>query len=183
MTEVLQSYDLAGPDPRPMSVVEVTELKKLCRGLPSTPTIIQIGAERGVSTLAILEERPDAFLFSIDVGERPEEIANVKAAHLDARRVVRGLGRSQSIGMFWPTDWLADMIFVDGDHRYAGVQGDIAAWMPCVKPGGLFVFHDYIAPEDRTPSIIGRVWEAIRDINLVDHYKYTLVDRLIAFEC
>jgi hypothetical protein len=74
------------------------------------------------------------------------------------------------------------MVFIDGDHRYAGVREDIAVWVHYVKPGGLLVFHDYIAPEDRAPSIVGRVWEAIDDAGLVDHYNYIVSDRLIAFK-
>lgn len=164
MAELLTSYDLAGPDPNPMTVDEVDALKAVCRQLPENPIIIQIGAERGVSTLAMLEERPDAFIFSIDVGERPEERRNLFDGGHDARRVVRGLGRSQNIGAFWPSDWFCHLLLIDGDHRYDGVAGDIDVWVEnATDENSYVVFHDYIPPEERAPQIIGRVYEAIHD--------------------
>ena len=168
----LTAKDLAGPDPNPMTHAEVDALKQICLALPANPRIIQIGAERGCSTLAILEARPDSFVFSIDVGAREEEIANVKAANLDSRRVVRGLGRSQSIGHFWPESWKADLIYIDGDHRYAGIREDIAVWIPAVASGGILAFHDFIPPEERASQIIGRVYEALADAGLLEHLLY-----------
>jgi predicted O-methyltransferase YrrM len=179
---VLTSYDLGGPDPRPMSHGEIDTLKMLCRDLPPNPVIVQIGAERGCSTLAILEERPDAFIFSIDVGERPEETQNVKDGHQDHRRVVRGLGRSQNIGKFWPETWTADLVFIDGDHRYEGVLNDILEWTRVVRNNGYLVLHDFIHPDHRAPSIVGRVYEAVMESGLFENFR-TCVEyqRLIAF--
>ena len=34
------------------------------------------------------------------------------------------------------------LLFVDGDHRYAGVKADIAGWVPKVMVGGMVIFHD-----------------------------------------
>jgi predicted O-methyltransferase YrrM len=181
------SYSLAGPDPNPMSVPEVDALKELVRAVPFPlpRTIIQVGAERGCSTLAILEACPDSFIFSIDVGERPEERANLERAGLPASRVVRGLGRSQAIGLHWPFAWEADLLLIDGDHRYDGVWHDIQVWSPVVKFGGTLVLHDYIPPDQRAPTIVGRVWEAVEDHKktglLTDWIEVLRVDRLVAF--
>lgn len=176
------SFDLAGPDPRPMSIAEVKALKVLVKYLPPNPAIIQIGAERGCSTLAMLETRPDAFIFSIDIGEQPKEHQNLERAGLELKRVVRGLGRSQNIGRFWPLGWAADLVYIDGDHRYAGVADDIRVWLPNVASGGILAFHDYIHPDIRGPQIRGRVFEAIRDAELLDKYPVQMTaDRIIAF--
>lgn len=177
----ISSYDLCGPDPKPMSKREVECLKGLCKELPRNPVIVQIGAERGVSTLAMLEERPDAFIFSIDVGVREEEYANLKKAELTWQRVVRGLGTSQSIGMYWPDGWRCHLLYVDGDHRRPGIDTDVRLWMPKVADGGIAAFHDYIHPDDRGPQIHGRVWEAIQEG--VTEEVVIHVDRLIAFRC
>lgn len=40
-------------------------------------------------------------------------------------------------------DGALDLVFLDGDHSLEGVQRDIAAWWPKVKPGGWLGGHDY----------------------------------------
>jgi predicted O-methyltransferase YrrM len=34
------------------------------------------------------------------------------------------------------------LLFIDGDHSYAGVKRDLE-WIKLVKPGGIIAFHDY----------------------------------------
>jgi len=36
----------------------------------------------------------------------------------------------------------ADFIYIDGDHNYEAVKGDIEAWWPVLKPGGFIGGHD-----------------------------------------
>jgi hypothetical protein len=36
-----------------------------------------------------------------------------------------------------------DFVFIDADHRYAGISTDIAAWRGKVKSGGILAGHDY----------------------------------------
>jgi len=35
------------------------------------------------------------------------------------------------------------LLFIDGDHRYAGVKADLENWTPKIAPGGIVVMHDY----------------------------------------
>jgi hypothetical protein len=51
------------------------------------------------------------------------------------------VGDSHEIGKKW--DGKARMLFIDGDHSYAGTSGDFEAWSPHVVPNGLICFHDY----------------------------------------
>lgn len=180
MTPSLTSYDLAGDDPRPMTVAEVDALKSLVRQLPARHAIvIQIGAERGCSTLAMLEERPDLFIFSIDIGAAESEKQHLLEANLDTRHVVRGLGKSQDIGSFWPLDWYCDLLFIDGDHRRPGIDDDIYLWKTQVV-GGIIAFHDYIP--NPPAHIHGRVAEAVDEWQKKEPLeRILLVDRLIAF--
>jgi predicted O-methyltransferase YrrM len=173
------SYDLCGPNPNPMTRAEVDGLKKLVRDLRSHPVIINIGAERGTSTLAMLEERSDAFIFSIDVGQCEKEFDNLRKANLDWHKVVRVLGRSQNIGKYWPYNY--DFVFIDGDHSEQGVRGDIEAWVKNINPmGGIVAFHDYI-PEPIPPEIKGRVVYAVDDM-MKSQEEILWVERLKAFK-
>jgi predicted O-methyltransferase YrrM len=52
---------------------------------------------------------------------------------LDAARAVHDSGQ------------MIDSIFIDGDHNVAEVTGDIQAWLPLLRPGGLICGHDYWA--------------------------------------
>ncbi len=36
-----------------------------------------------------------------------------------------------------------DSVFIDGDHTYESASGDIEAWKPLIKQGGLICGHDY----------------------------------------
>lgn len=156
------SYSLAGPDPNPMTVAEVDCLKELVRDIMTKYSIIiNIGAERGVSTIAMLEELPDGTIYSIDVNPCEGEMENVQKAGLDTTRVIRLLGRSQDIGLRW--SFPIDFIWVDGDHRCEGVRGDILAWAKHIVPGGIMAFHDCFdgEPPPHNPSGAGR---AVREL-------------------
>jgi predicted O-methyltransferase YrrM len=44
-------------------------------------------------------------------------------------------------------DGFFDLVFVDGDHTYAGATADLAAWWPKLRPGGIFCGDDYLWAE------------------------------------
>jgi len=164
------SYDLAGPDPKPQTIAEVDALKSLAKELRPNPVIINIGAAGGISTIAFLEERPDAVVFSIDIDPREGERENAQKCGVDVTRIVRLLGKSQDIGRNWP--------------YYVGLIGDIEVWLPRVMPnGGVLAFHDYFEgePPPHNPSAAGKVVRKLvepRD----DFEEVLFVDRLKAFK-
>ena len=177
------SYDLAGPDPNPMTVAEVSMLKQLINKYKPT-VIVNIGAERGTSTLAMLEESgSDTVIFSIDVNPCEGEFENAAKAGLNTKQIVRILGRSQEIGETWPIR--VDFIWVDGDHSRLGVANDIWAWVPKLRNGGIVAFHDYFEgdPPPHNPSGAG---EAVRELihpHLGDRFtEVGSIDRLRAYQ-
>jgi predicted O-methyltransferase YrrM len=160
-----------------MRVPEVIALKELVRNIPADPVIVNIGAGlQGVSTLAMLEERPDAFIFSIDPKARPGETESLRGAGTPWRRVVRLLGRSQDIGKNWR--FPMDFLFVDGDHKYSSVMRDIKLFVPWVRSGGIAAFHDYVPCPLKKKA--RRATFAI-DEGMVGYEEVLRVDRLKAF--
>ena len=55
-----------------------------------------------------------------------------------------------------------DFLFIDGDHRYAGVKKDYELYAGLVRPGGLIALHD-IRPNAKDETIqVFRLWDEIK---------------------
>lgn len=74
-----------------------------------------------------------------------------KAIHRDT--VLTGIERTEVIGDSHDLEVIAqvsgpfDLIIIDGDHTYAGVRGDINAYLPMLAQGGVLFLHDTALPE------------------------------------
>lgn len=55
-------------------------------------------------------------------------------------------------------DGTLDFVYIDADHRYASVRGDISLWLPKVRKGGMIAGHDYAA---REPGVLRAVHELL----------------------
>jgi predicted O-methyltransferase YrrM len=53
-----------------------------------------------------------------------------------------------------------DLLFIDGDHTYAGVRADFEMYSPLVRPGGIVAFHDIAAQP--LPNEVVRLWDEIK---------------------
>lgn len=180
---------------------ELEALKELAQSLPADPVVINIGAGSGTSALAFLESRSDIRLYSIDKQkesspfgclEGEKQVAN-KAGFGNHPHYHQIHGDSKAVGK----DWIGpavDMVFIDGDHSYAGCSGDIFHWTPHIKDNGILIVHDYDkarvfarkAKEGANdggphPAILVGVNMAVGR-HLLDRYEVVLVaDTLIAF--
>lgn len=138
----LTAKDISGWEDYYHSERDVETLHRLVGLLPEGAVVVNIGAGLGTSVLAMLEERNDLFILSVDVKVCRKEQAHLRKAGLyGLHRVVRLLGKSYEIGENWP--WPVDMVFMDGGHDHDTVRWDVEAWLPKVKPGGIIAFHDY----------------------------------------
>lgn len=143
---------------------EVAALKDLARSLPPNPVVVNIGAGAGTSGLAFMESRDDLHLYTIDTqyedspfGSLSAEIKVLDEAGLYGGHCVHICSDSKNVGRRWQEpfdtyvvelytgriDRRVDLVFVDGDHSYRGAKGDILAWLPNIKPGGIMAVHDY----------------------------------------
>lgn len=182
---------------------ELPFLKELANMLPDNPVVVNIGAGAGTSGLAFMEARRDLTLVTIDITAESspfgcleaEEVELKKSGFWEQDRNFQLHEDSKKAGMEWEEysehldlDIPLDMVFVDGDHSYLGCRGDILAWLPHIKPGGIIAIHDYKKaelPVDYANSPHPKPWPGVDQA--VDEYlldKYMLVrrvDSLIAF--
>ncbi len=56
-----------------------------------------------------------------------------------------------------------DVLFIDGDHSYAGVKADFELWAPLVRSGGWILFHDILPHKQVAHCEVDRLWRELRD--------------------
>jgi predicted O-methyltransferase YrrM len=158
---------------------EIMLLKKLAKTLPENPTIINLGAGFGTSSLGMAEARQDAVLHTYDLrsggplGGLENERNAFKRADLPYPE--QHLMDSSQGGREWDGPKL-DLVFVDAGHKRPEVTADIEAWLPHIKNNGLMVFHDYGSRHHGAVKKV--VDELMGDYETVAHEDCLLVKRI-----
>lgn len=98
------------------------------------PVFVNIGIFRYASMYCLRAGSFSAQIYGVDVKQpdvpqAPELnavdiIADSKVCHADFDKPIH-------------------LLFVDGDHHYAGVKADLENWTPKIVPGGIVAMHDY----------------------------------------
>jgi hypothetical protein len=70
-----------------------------------------------------------AFMNRVEIYKRNIEVVGFKMFSYDAAEKIE--------------DETLDFVFIDANHAYEYISGDIAAWFPKVKIGGIISGHDY----------------------------------------
>lgn len=118
-------------------------------------TVVEIGSAQGGNLFLLAQcVSENALLVSVDRNPSSERLDALRGLFRSTQQVEFISGDSHD-----PTskerviDVLkgrpVDLLFIDGDHSYAGVKADFALYAPLVKSGGLVAFHD-IVPDHRT---------------------------------
>lgn len=127
--------------------------------LGTVNTSVEVGAYRGdfsaemISALQPVEHiAVDQYKWSEHMISAPgPEFQNQQTLNTLAQQVsnrMQGLGHklirgsSVDVAMGFDDETL-DVVYLDGDHTYDGVNFDIQAWLPKVKSGGYICGHDY----------------------------------------
>jgi len=137
-------------------------LEKLLEGLDAdgSPRLaVEIGVWEGETSTVLLHRFPALRMLLVDpyhlnpdatYAANIREGAELKQRFDAASRGMQGFGErarfllqrsaaaASSVGRA-----SVDLVFADGDHRYAGVRTDLDAWWPKLRPGGLMAGHDY----------------------------------------
>ena len=132
--------------------------------------IVHIGVGRGASLHCSRHGAPSAQLYGVDV------IGDKDLAAFCEMTVI--VGPSQ---VAWQEfDQEIDLLFVDGDHSFYAVLGDILAWCPLVRAGGVVIFHDY-GNGARCPWTAG-VAQAVDSLGWGGWKRLPAPDSLAAYE-
>jgi predicted O-methyltransferase YrrM len=144
------------------------ELQWLATHALSARTIIEIGSFCGRSTRALADHCPGV-VYAIDPWEGycnddgtqatwilkqgpgsgiaiAEAFRRNLADHLTSGRVVALPHRSEEARAILRDQYhvvRADLVFIDGDHRYDACRQDIELYQDLVRPGGILSGHDY----------------------------------------
>lgn len=136
----------------PQTQTSPAERGALARHAAGRRQLVEIGVWHGVSTVILRRAMaPEGVLYAVDpfppgrLGTSFQE----RIAHREVGRVARGRVRwirqtgaegaaaARAAGLAG-----ADFVFIDGDHSFAGIAADWAAWGPLVVPGGVVALHD-----------------------------------------
>ncbi len=126
-------------------------LQSLIIELPKNPSILEIGTFKGWSAILMAKSRLDTNIITLDphvgipedgLSSSPEEVIN-NLTVMEVRKHILHLQISSQDFIpkdYFPTNY--DLIFIDGDHTFAGVEHDFKKFLPYVKDNGIILFHD-----------------------------------------
>src|SRR5262245_14196367 len=123
--------------------------------------VVEIGTHRGGTLVCwAAVAAPDAHIVSIDMptdewnglGASQEDLARVRATLQAGQRLTAITGDSHAPSTRARLDdalqgTAVDLLWIDGDHSYAGVRQDFEMYGGLVRSGGLIAFHDIRASD------------------------------------
>lgn len=146
--------------------------QRAARLVPAGAVCVEIGVAWGRSTIFLASElfalgNKTARIYAVDtwipeffhglssITDWPkhasrDELELIHPVRMDSARAAR---------LFDPGS--LDLVFVDGDHSYDGCAGDIRAYLPLVKPGGIIAGHDFGDFERRTFGLDRPVYDGV----------------------
>ncbi len=152
-------------------------LKLLAQNPPKT--VLEVGTEKGGTFFLLTRAAaPDAFLVTLDLpagqmssypawreklyrgfAQNEQRIELVRKDSHDPRTLetVRKLLGERKL----------DLLFIDGDHSYAGVKKDFELYSTLVAPGGTIAFHDIV---DGAEASVGGVPQFWRELKTTRHH-------------
>lgn|SRR3990167_5173464 len=132
--------------PRP-AIIEIG--KKLGQSLIGA----EIGVDKGLNAIFILETLKPTLLYLIDpwnnfldiqsgeiIGEAQYQETIKKLEHYSNKEIIRDISENACKRF---KDEELDFVYIDGDHCFDAVWGDINRWFLKIKKGGILAGHDY----------------------------------------
>jgi len=160
------------------------ELKWLAENARNAKIIIEVGSYLGRSARALCDNT-DGKVFSVDpyYGYMIRDDGSIDYAtdFQQMEKLYENLSDCIDCGKFthykttlrnFPRDIKADLIFIDGDHRYNFVKEDIVVAKQMIEKGGIISGHDYYG-HTLFPGVKQAVDEEFKQINICDSIWWT----------
>lgn len=122
------------------------------RGLPGGAVIVELGALAGRLTVAMAITRPDCRIYTVDRFHKESHIEqggwvepsrqNLEANLVEVKNVEIIEGDTYEVGFNWRGPAVGLLVH-DAGHGYDEVCGDLRAWLPNMKAGGIICLHDF----------------------------------------
>jgi predicted O-methyltransferase YrrM len=106
----------------------------------SYKTAAEIGVRKGRMSLPIMSALDLDLYLMVDIEPKPELLEMLKG--MQRKKYAFYQMDSLEAAKLIP-DKSLDIIFIDADHSFLGVNNDIKAWLPKVREGGILAGHDY----------------------------------------
>jgi predicted O-methyltransferase YrrM len=168
-----------------LQVDEAALLYRLGRDAETGP-VVEIGRFKGGSTFifaSALRSGVDLWSYDAHVALRPDMPGDALDAEL--REALERYGLADKVHLIVADSRTTDpppdpieVLFIDGDHSYAGAKADFERWGPFVRPGGHVLFHDAVDTGGygnvypgvaRAVSEIGAGWERQQGAGSIAH--------------
>ena len=94
---------------------------------------VELGTERGLSMLYMMEGHPSAKFYTVDIN--PES-----GLYLKDKNVTRIIGDSAKSANQIPDN--IDILFEDTNHKYGTINNEFNAYFPKLREGGIMIFDD-----------------------------------------
>jgi predicted O-methyltransferase YrrM len=150
--------------------------------------VVEIGRFRGGSTIILAAAiGPAGQFWSIDLARKEQHFESGADYDAQTRRFLDryGLAASLIVGHSLSVDLDTgdvDLVFIDGDHSYAGAKGDFDKWGSRVRIGGAVVLDDAFAwggvrsHEDTVGRVVEEAigsgqWRLIRQVVHLAHLE------------
>jgi cephalosporin hydroxylase len=138
-------------------------------------TILEIGSRKG-GTLVVwmLIAAPDATIISLDLpfglyggGDFTADLNNATRFRQGTQQISFIRGDSHAPQSKVEVEKLLagrtiDVLFIDGDHSYAGVKQDYDIYSPFVADGGFVLFHDILFHNLDTACQVDKFWNEVK---------------------
>lgn len=175
LIELTFQFDYCGIQIAPMQIhSEISALLEILK-TRKPERVLEIGTARG-GTFFLLTRvaSADAQLITVDLPNGPfgadsypwrtdlvrslgRERQEIHVLRADSQRM-ETLDRVKEL----LCDKTLDLLFIDGDHRYEGVQTDFASYAPLVRTGGLIALHDIVPGEEKYVGGVPDFWREVK---------------------